>query len=263
MKRREPTEDEVTLFEAVLKDAARLTPKNQSPRGRTSGNGKKPAARRQNANGQATSPVPRGAKRRNKQGPDILAPPLPQEPGEVDDARAGRALMADERALFEAALNDAVPLAVRSATAMRHAAMKGKAKARPATAGPAADAPGPTGLDGRRRAKLRRGSLEPEARLDLHGLTEVAAHHALTQFVHQAMARGLRLVLVVTGKGGSGPRDGAEDSNPFVRRRGVLRHLTPRWLKEPELAHFVAEMTPAHRRHGGQGALYVYLRKPR
>jgi DNA-nicking Smr family endonuclease len=118
------------------------------------------------------------------------------------------------------------------------------------------------GLDGRTQERLKRGLLEPQARLDLHGLTEANAHRALAAFLRNASARGLRLVVVITGKGAKTP---APDE-PFemnYERRGVLKQMTPRWLAEPELARFVADVRTAHRKHGGGGALYVYLRKPR
>jgi DNA-nicking Smr family endonuclease len=117
------------------------------------------------------------------------------------------------------------------------------------------------GLDGRTQERLRKGLLEPQARLDLHGLTENAAHRALITFLRGASARGLRLVTIVTGKG---KKPSAPDE-PFVmdgERRGVLREMTPRWLAGPGLAPFVADVRTAHRKHGGAGALYVYLRKP-
>ena len=79
-----------------------------------------------------------------------------------------------------------------------------------------------------------------------------------------ASARKLRLILIVTGKGRKQPRpDEPFDLELEGRARGVLRTMTPRWLAEPELAGFVADVRPSHRRHGGDGALYVYLRKAR
>jgi DNA-nicking Smr family endonuclease len=116
------------------------------------------------------------------------------------------------------------------------------------------------GLDGRTQERLRRGLLEPEARLDLHGLTESNAHRALVTFLRGASSRGLRLVVVVTGKGRPSAPDEPFEMN--YERRGVLKEMAPRWLAEPELARFVADVRPAHRKHGGEGALYVYLRKP-
>ena len=118
------------------------------------------------------------------------------------------------------------------------------------------------GVDGRTSERLRRGQLEPESRLDLHGMTEAAAHRALASFLRSAHAQGLRLVLVVTGKG----LKQRADDEPFdlelqMRSRGVLKSMVPRWLKEAALAPLVADVRSAHRRHGGTGALYIYLRK--
>ncbi len=157
--------------------------------------------------------------------------------------RKRRDVSAEERALFEAVAKAAAPRVARAA----------KAKAAKAVSAPA-------GVDGNTAERLKRGALEPEARLDLHGLTEAAAHRTLITFLHGAAARHLRLVLIVTGNVRSEP-------DPFdlgfgSRPRGVLARMTPRWLKEPELARFVADIRSAHRKHGGAGALYVYLRKP-
>lgn len=149
----------------------------------------------------------------------------------------------DERAEFEAAFKEARPLA--PVLPKRVAPVSRVAKK-------------PSGIDGGTAREMRKGALEPEARLDLHGMTENAAHRALVTFVRGAQARGLRFVLIVTGKGVDDPHA------PFTMgegRRGVLKALTPRWLTEPELSGFIADMRAAHRRHGGDGALYVYLRK--
>jgi len=138
------------------------------------------------------------------------------------------------------------------------------ARAGPAT-GPRADPqpPGPAPacvptMDRRRRDKLRRGRMVPEARLDLHGMTAERAHAALTRFITTAHADGLRLVLVITGKGR--PPDTPE---PGARGTGVLRHSVPHWLAAPPLTRKVLDVVEAHRRHGGGGALYVYLRRQR
>jgi DNA-nicking Smr family endonuclease len=119
--------------------------------------------------------------------------------------------------------------------------------------------PGPAHprMDRRRFERLRRGRFDPEARLDLHGMTLEAAHAALTGFILSAHARDLRLLLVITGKGRV-PEAGA-----FPRRHGILRHSVPHWLAAPPLAARVLEVAPAHQRHGGGGAYYVYLRRRR
>jgi DNA-nicking Smr family endonuclease len=167
-----------------------------------------------------------------------------------------RSVTEDERALFEATMGlGKVPEELPSP------AMAEVPESRPKRPPPR---PRLTGIDGRTAEKLRKGALEPDATLDLHGLTEDAAHRTLSAFVQNAAARGVRLLLVVTGKG---LKQGAPDE-PFDlelerRTRGILRLMTPRWLREPELVRFVADVRTAHRRHGGSGALYVYLRKER
>lgn len=113
-------------------------------------------------------------------------------------------------------------------------------------------------MDRRRYDKLRRGRVEPQARLDLHGMTADRAHGALAAFILGAHAAGLRLVLVITGKGRPGGMDALAP-----HRHGVLRHNVPHWLAAPPLASKVLQIAPAHVRHGGGGAYYVYLRRLR
>ena len=123
-----------------------------------------------------------------------------------------------------------------------------------------AESAGPSGVNGGTADRLLRGLLEPEARIDLHGLTESAAHRALHAFLNGAVARGFRLVLVVTGKGN--PRK-EESASWMMSPHGVLKQMVPRWLNQPEASALIAHMQPAHVRHGGDGALYIYLRKQR
>ena len=104
--------------------------------------------------------------------------------------------------------------------------------------------------------KLQKGQSKPEARLDLHGMTVSAAHDALITFVLSAHASGKRLVLVITGKGRR-----SHDHGPIPTPVGVLRHQVPQWLGSAPLAPFVLQVSQAHQRHGGGGALYVYLRR--
>ncbi len=106
-----------------------------------------------------------------------------------------------------------------------------------------------TGLDGKRAARLRKGELPIDARIDLHGLTLAPAHAALLRFIHESRQRDARLLLVITGKGGA--------------EGGALKRLVPLWLHDPALRPAVAALSPAHRRHGGGGAIYVYLRRRR
>ena len=163
----------------------------------------------------------------------------------------------EERALFEAVLGGAKPDAAPTEP--------------PAVVEPAAKASRsvpvrvrPTGVDGRTAERLRKGTVEPDATLDLHGLTEDAAHRALSVFLRNAPLRGARLVLIVTGKGlkPSAPEE-PFDLELDRRSRGVLKAMVPRWLQEPALVRLIADVRSAHRRHGGAGALYVYLRKER
>ena len=161
----------------------------------------------------------------------------------------------EERALFEAAVG-----ARKTAASKKKRASVPEKKAAKRTA---PSKPVPTGVDGATALRLKRGKMEPDAKLDLHGLTEAQAHRALVTFVRGAHARELRLLLIVTGTGRPVPEDKPFDLELVARSRGVLRTMTPRWLAEPELARFVAKIEDAHRRHGGGGAFYVYLRKKR
>jgi DNA-nicking Smr family endonuclease len=173
-----------------------------------------------------------------------------------------REVSAEERELFETTFAD-VSVSRKKAGAKKKPRAKVPVPIPSAKiAAPPKSRAWPAGIDGRTAERLSRGQLAPEAKLDLHGLTEADAHRALVTFLRGAHARGVRLALIVTGKGS--PRN--LDGEPFDlgldgRKRGVLRAMTPRWLKEPELARFVADTRSAHVRHGGAGALYVYLRK--
>ncbi len=205
--------------------------------------------------------------------------------------RRGR-LTPEDRTLWEAVVRDAAPLSVRrepkaqaapkrveapppapepdptpEATEFRRSVGRvirpqgsGRPAAPPALR-PAIDTLDPAaGLDRRTADRLRRGRRPPERRLDLHGMTADRAHAALNRFVRQARADGLRCVLVVTGKGGRKP---AEDAPFMPERTGVLRHSVPLWLGNPPLSGMIVGVYSAHRTHGGEGALYIYLRKRR
>lgn len=105
-----------------------------------------------------------------------------------------------------------------------------------------------------RRAKQRvaRGHDTIDGRLDLHGLTQAEAHDALLRFLHVGQSRGAKLVVIITGKGRGG-------------EGGVLRRQVPLWLSLPDFRAMVVGFEEAHQRHGGEGALYLRLRrtKPR
>lgn len=110
-------------------------------------------------------------------------------------------------------------------------------------------------LGRRMRQKLARGAEPIDRRLDLHGMTQQAAHAALLRFVRAAQADGAKTVLVITGKGGPRP-----DADPYTER-GVLRRQVPLWLAAPDLREVVLGIEAAHVGHGGEGALYVRLRR--
>lgn len=131
----------------------------------------------------------------------------------------------------------------------------------PPTSAPAkSKAPPLAEFDRRKVRHIARGKVEIDARLDLHGLRQSEARYRLVGFLHAAQARGHRTVLVITGKGSTTPVD------PLAHalgepQRGVLRRLVPQWLGEPDLRAFVVSYTTAGARHGGDGALYVHLRR--
>ena len=111
-------------------------------------------------------------------------------------------------------------------------------------------------LDRRLKQRVVRGREPIAARIDLHGMTQQRAHTALLAFLQRAQADGARIALVVTGKGGGGRGDQASE-------RGVLRRQVPVWLELAEFRPFVLGFEDAHVSHGGQGALYVRLRRSR
>ncbi|EJN14089.1 hypothetical protein PMI42_02353 [Bradyrhizobium sp. YR681] len=177
-----------------------------------------------------------------------------------------RALSEEERALWDTVAKQVKPLRKHRA-AKAHAPLRTEPPpaapvARPASSPrPMAAAPVPRAvksaipplapLGKRERTKLSRGRSEIDARLDLHGMTQSRAHRALTGFLHRAHHDGLTFVLVITGKG----RSGGES--------GVLRRQVPEWLSLPEFRAFVVGFEEAAIGHGGEGALYVRIRRAR
>lgn len=111
-------------------------------------------------------------------------------------------------------------------------------------------------IERRLKRELRRGRAEIDAALDLHGLTQAEAHRALRGFLRHSQARGARLVIVVTGKGAA-----LDEPGRSLGERGVLRRLAPHWLREADLRSVVLGFEEAGRAHGGEGALYVRLRR--
>lgn len=173
-----------------------------------------------------------------------------------------RGLSPDERVLWSAVTRSIAPMRAGAAApeedaveAVRPAATKSATKA------PLARAPAPTPkpspplspLGRRMRSRVARGKEDIDGRLDLHGLTQSEAHAALLRFLRQASGRGARLVLVITGKGARGGEG----------ERGVLRRQVPHWLRLPEFRALVIGFEQAHVAHGGEGALYVRVRRSR
>ncbi len=115
------------------------------------------------------------------------------------------------------------------------------------------DSPFAKGLDRRTRQKLRRGHLEIEGRLDLHGYNQEQAHSALIRFVEHAYAAGKRCLLVITGKGLL--------SIEREESRGVLRRKLPQWVKDAPLNHMVLDCQIAQVKDGGGGAYYLLIRR--
>jgi DNA-nicking Smr family endonuclease len=182
--------------------------------------------------------------------------------------RRKRALSEAERELWESVAKQTKPLRKKPRAAKAQAPPPAEAKsvparpapkpppaARPAKAAPPVQPPAapPLAPLGRReRSQLSRGKKDIDARLDLHGMTQHRAHHALFAFLQRANSDGLTFVLVITGKGRvTGPES----------ERGVLRRQVPQWLSLPEFRSLVVGFEEAHIGHGGEGALYVRVRR--
>lgn len=114
-------------------------------------------------------------------------------------------------------------------------------------------------IDARTKRKIVRGSLDVAARIDLHGMTQREAFSVLRAFLARTQMAGGRIAIVITGKGRPGSGDLVFDPN----ERGVLRRVVPHWLSSPELRDLVGGFEEAAPSHGGGGALYVRLRRPK
>jgi len=112
-------------------------------------------------------------------------------------------------------------------------------------------------LDKRTGERLRKGKIKIEGTLDLHGYNQPQAKQALESFIMSAAAQGKRCVLVITGKG----RTGKMSEDWLSPEPGILKVRVPEWLSLSPLRPYVLQFTPAVRSHGGEGALYVYLKK--
>jgi len=189
--------------------------------------------------------------------------PIPELPA---PPRRKRSLSEEERELWESVAKQIKPLrkkprAAKTEDAEPPAPPKPAASLRPHLPAkiprppkpepPAAPPLAPLGR--RERSQLSRGKKQIDARLDLHGMTQTRAHRALSGFLQRAHHDGLTFVLVITGKG----KMGAESE------RGVLRRQVPHWLSLPEFRALVVGFEEAHIGHGGEGALYVRIRRSR
>ncbi len=177
-----------------------------------------------------------------------------------------RSLTEEERALWHGVTRSIMPMRRTrppsepiAETDFAPPEAKPAAAARPAGAGKSAlpKQPPPLAPLGRRlKQRVARGREPIEARLDLHGYTQAEAHVALLRFLRRAHADNLKTVLVVTGKGSA--RNGRT-----AGEIGALKRAVPQWLALPEFRSLVLGFEDAHSGHGGEGALYLRLRRAR
>ena len=178
--------------------------------------------------------------------------------------RKGRRLSPEDIALWDGVARSVRPLRKRArpVAPATNAVQPPDAPKPPKRAAPASlpaalptapkKSPVPAVLDRKTKQKIARGHDSIDARLDLHGHTQAEAHDALLRFLRRTQAKGGRVALVITGKGGRSDSD-----------RGVLKRAVPLWLALPEFRAMVIGFDVAAIGHGGEGALYVRLRKAR
>ena len=177
-----------------------------------------------------------------------------------------RRLSSDERVLWKGVTRSIAPLRKVSDTetdedvpAPAAPVPRPRAKSAPMPATPTAPpkpaTPPPLAALGRKTKKrIARGADAIDGRLDLHGMTQAEAHDALFGFLRAKQARGSKVVLVITGKGARSGDSGG---------RGVLNRMVPLWLRLPEFRSLILGFESASISHGGEGALYVSLRRLR
>ena len=179
-----------------------------------------------------------------------------------NEGNADRALSSDETILWQAITEDVKPLikttnkdltSIESGkTVRRRGVLRSLSPTihyKPKTAETELSYDPAPRLDRRTEMRLRRGRLSIDACLDLHGMTQGEAHHALVQFLGSVYENGQRTVLVITGKGGTNGRI------------GVLKEAVPRWLKETMTRRYVRGFAHAAPKDGGEGALYVLVKR--
>jgi DNA-nicking Smr family endonuclease len=186
--------------------------------------------------------------------------------------KRGKGHDAEGEALWARVAGSAAPLKRRGVTPPQAGTVEAPvpepkpepAAAQPLPSRPPAPKPAPipraAPLDRQTARQLEKGRIGVDAKLDFHGMRQRDAHAQLKRFLKTAQARGLKHVLVITGKGAD-----PETRKGFYaeEERGVLRSAVPRWLAEPDFAGLVISYSSAPRRLGGDGALYVRLRKLR
>lgn len=127
--------------------------------------------------------------------------------------------------------------------------------------------PGTYSLNRNTRERLRKGRIQPAARLDLHGMRYADARREVARFLEKHHGDGIRLVLVITGYGRVRATDSRREADPPMDcdrpESGILKRDFPQWVREGRLASIVVYCCQAHVSHGGPGAFYVYLKKPR
>jgi DNA-nicking Smr family endonuclease len=184
---------------------------------------------------------------------------------EAEDARRPRRrLTEDEHKLWSGITRSIAPLKRRRVLVRQHDSLRPHGErpvlpAHPRPQAPLARHPAPKALpalgalERRQKQRLGRGTEPIDGRIDLHGRTQSEAHAALLGFLRRAQAQGARFVLVITGKGGG----------IVAGERGILKRQVPHWLHLPEFRIYVAAAGSAHPAHGGEGALYVRIRRAR
>lgn len=191
---------------------------------------------------------------------------IPIDIPKKNSGRSGGGSGSDDEGLWDFVTQDVKPLrhknTIAPAAPTRKAASL-KAPPRPDAgrridkgAGSVAEVPGHREVDRRTAQKLKKGRYPVDVTVDLHGLTQEAAHKRMRTVLLNAHARQQRCVLVITGKGKSGKGKSGEGA-------GVIKRRVPDWLNEPALRAIVLRTETAKPEHGGSGALYVLLRRQR
>lgn len=177
-------------------------------------------------------------------------------------AAAVRRLAPEERALWNKVIASVRPLHPRQASEPAPAPARESPAPAAATALAAPVKPAPprrpqpgTTLDGSWDRRLAGGLVQPDLTVDLHGHNLATAYDLLDRRLDQAISSGVRLVLLITGKPPQGERGPVQ--------RGAIRAAVGDWLAASRHAGDIAAVRGAHRRHGGNGALYIILRRRR